>query len=360
MSESPKILIIQTAFLGDVILALPMVQTLKNVYTSSEIDFLCIPSAQNVLQNNPYIRSIIVYDKHYSGIKGFHEIVHKIRNEKYDIVICPHRSFRSAMITYFSGAKIRIGFDKNSVSFLLTHKVFYEKNEHEIKRDLSLVKTVPGINIPDEKMELKPKLFPIEEDTKVVDSLLSYSPSTPLRLRSGQALRTNNLITFSPCSKWFTKQLTEEKSIQIINELISKGFTAALIGGNDDIIYCYEVEKAVKSPKLFNFSGELTPLQSSVLISKAKAHITVDSAATHLAAATDTPIIEIYGSTIPSFGFYPLTSKHVIIENENLDCRPCTDHGKIECPLKHFKCIEDLNAKDIVKRISNFGLPIAN
>lgn len=347
MSESPKILIIQTAFLGDVILALPAVQTLKNIYASSEIDFLCIPSAQNVLQNNPYIRSIIVYDKHFSGTKGFHEIVHLIRDNKYDIILCPHRSFRSAMITYFSGAKVRIGFDKNSFSFLLTGKVHYETNEHEIKRDLSLMKAIPGINIPGEKTELKQKLFPSEEDIKLVDSLLSYSTSTPLR--------TNNLITLSPCSKWFTKQLTEEKTISIINELISKGYTAALIGGNNDIIYCYEVEKAVKSLNLLNFCGELTPLQSSVLISKARAHITVDSAATHIAAATDTPIIEIYGSTIPDFGFYPLTSKHVIIENENLDCRPCTDHGRTECPLKHFKCIEDLSAAEIVKKIKDLS-----
>jgi heptosyltransferase-2 len=342
LTANPKILIIQTAFLGDVILALPMVQTLKNVYDSSEIDFLCIPSAQNVLQNNTYIRNVIVYDKYYSGIKGFHEIVHMIRDNKYDIILCPHRSFRSAMITYFSGAKIRIGFDKNAFSFLLTSKVQYETNEHEIKRDLSLVKAIPGIKIPDEKMELKPKLFPAQKDFDLIANLINSKNLT-------------NLITLSPCSKWFTKQLTEEKSISIINELISKGFTAALIGGNDDIIYCYEVEKAVKSRNLLNFCGELTPLQSYILISKAKAHITVDSAAAHLAAATDTPVIEIYGSTIPAFGFYPLTSKHVIIENENLDCRPCTDHGRIECPLKHFKCIEDLSAVNIVKKIKDLS-----
>jgi heptosyltransferase-2 len=338
VTDSPKTLIIQTAFLGDVILALPMVQTLKNVYPESEIDFICIPSTQNILQNNPNIRNVIVYDKHNSGVKGFHEIVHKIRNEKYDIVLCPHRSLRSALITFFSGAKIKIGFDRNSLSFLLTNKVKYEKNEHEIKRDLSLVKAIPEISLPEEKLELNPKIFPSQEDFKLITDLTNLKNLT-------------NLITLSPCSKWFTKQLTEKKSIEIIYELIEKEFSVALIGGNEDIIYCYEVEKAVNNAKLLNFCGEMTPLQSYIFISKAKAHITVDSAATHLAAATDTPIIEIYGSTIPAFGFYPLKSKNIIIENKNLDCRPCTDHGRTECPLKHFKCIEDLSAGDIVMKV---------
>lgn len=338
MTVPPKILIIQTAFLGDVILSLPAVQTLKNVYAQSEIDYLCIPAVQNVLLNNPNIRNIIIYDKHNSGIKEFHEIVHKIRNEKYDIILCPHRSLRSALITYFSGAKTRIGFDRNSLSFLLTNKVKYEKNDHEIKRDLSLVKAIPGINLRDDQIELKPKFYADEEDFKTIEDLTNIT-------------NLKNFMTLSPCSKWFTKQLTEKKTIEIINALLTKGFTPVLIGGKEDVIYCFEVEKAVNNAKLLNLCGELTPLQSYILISKAKAHISVDSAAAHLASATDTPVIEIYGSTIPAFGFYPLTSKHVIIENENLDCRPCTDHGRNECPLKHFKCIEDLSAEDIVMKV---------
>ncbi|RPI16336.1 MAG: glycosyltransferase family 9 protein [Ignavibacteriae bacterium] len=339
MTSSPKVLIIQTAFLGDVILALPVVQTLKNVYPESEMDFLCIPSTQNVLQNNPAMRNIIVYDKHHSGIKGLHDIIHTIRNNKYDIVLCPHRSFRSAMITFFSGAKVKIGFDRNSFSFLLTHKVHYESNAHEVERDLSLVKAVPDISLNKEQIELRPKLFPSKGDDKIVSDLINLT----------NFINLINLVTLSPCSKWFTKQLTKQKTIGIINELIASGYTAALIGGSEDVNYCREVEKEVNNEKLLNFCGKLTPLQSYLLISKASVHISVDSAAAHLASAAGTPIVQIYGSTVPAFGFYPLTSKHIVIENLNLDCRPCTDHGRTECPLKHFRCIEDLNAKDIVR-----------
>lgn len=336
MSDSPKILIIQTAFLGDVILALPIVQTLRNIYSHSGIDFLCIPSTQNVLQNNPYIRNIIVYDKHNSGFKELHKLTHAIRDNKYDMVLCPHRSFRSALITYFSGAKIRIGFDRNSCSFLLTNKVHYEKNSHEIERDLSLVKAIQGISLNKEQIEIKPKLFPSKEDDSIINNFTNLKNST-------------NLITLAPCSKWFTKQLPVNYTVSIIKELISLGYTVALIGGSGDIDYGREAEKLVKNDKLHNFCGKLTPLQSFLLITKALVNISADSAAAHLAAASNTPVVQIYGSTVPVFGFYPLTSKHIIIENNNLDCRPCTDHGRTECPLKHFRCIEDLSTGDIVK-----------
>jgi heptosyltransferase-2 len=88
-------------------------------------------------------------------------------------------------------------------------------------------------------------------------------------------------------------------------------------------------------------------------MTQSKTVITVDSASQHLGAAAGKPIILIYGSTDKSFGFYPLSLQYKIIENNNLNCRPCTDHGRDKCPLGHFKCIEDLNADYILKEIKN-------
>jgi heptosyltransferase-2 len=121
-----------------------------------------------------------------------------------------------------------------------------------------------------------------------------------------------------------------------------------LIGSAEDRAYCKEVEKLVSDNSLINLSGNLTPLQSAVMIGKSKCLITVDSAAAHLGASTETPIVQIYGSTVPALGFYPLTSKNIVIENNSLDCRPCTDHGRTSCPLKHFKCIEDINPVEVL------------
>lgn len=341
MEKKTKILIIQTAFLGDVILALPMVQTLKNLLPDSEIDFLCIPNTANVLENNPLINKIIKFDKKAKDkLDKLFNVISDVRENHYDIVLCPHRSMRSAVITYYSRADIKIGFDKNALSFLLTNKVPYDSSAHEIQRNLDLISAIPGIDLDESKISEKPKLYPAEKDIKIVDSLLTSATQ-------------ERIIAFAPCSKWYTKQLTIEKSIEIIQGLINRSFRVLLIGGAEDFEYCKLLEKQIENNLIINLCGRLTPVQSSAAISKSSALVTVDSAAQHLGAATDTPIILIYGSTNSSFGFYPLTSNHIIIEDKALKCRPCTDHGRTECPLGHFKCIKDLNADEIISAIEN-------
>ncbi len=322
--------------MGDVILALPVVQTLKRQLPEAKIDFLCIPNTAPVLENHADIKKIIPYDKKGADkLDKFIEVLSEIRENEYDVVICPHRSFRSAMLTYYSEAKARAGFNRNSLSFLLTQKIKYEQNKHEIYRNLELVKAVLGKEYDENKISLKPRLYPSNNDVNFVHQLFNRS----------------NLIAFAPCSRWFTKQLTIGKSKEIIQGLINEGYNIALIGGKEDETYSKTLENQINDDSLLNLSGKLSPLQSFVVISKSKALITVDSAAQHLGAASNTSIILIYGSTNSSFGFYPLTSKHIIIENNSLNCRPCTDHGRNKCPLGHFKCIEDLKTGKIITEL---------
>src|SRR4030095_69706 len=340
MKTPQKILIIQTAFLGDVILALPMVQTIKALLPDSQIDFLCVPNNAAVLANHPAIRSFIPYDKK-GGDKfdKFIEVLTEIRENEYDAVISPHRFFRSALLTYYSEAKIRIGFNRNSLSFLLTNKVPYRYDAHEIYRNLDLAKAIPGINYDESKASLKPNLYPNAEDERIVNGKLA-------------SVNINNLVTIAPCSRWFTKQFPLNKAKELTLKLIESGYNVAVIGGNQDADYCRQLENEIANKLFFNLSG-LTPLQSYLVIKKSKALVTVDSAAQHLGAAAGVPIVLIYGSTNSSFGFYPLTSKNKIIEINNLSCRPCTDHGRDSCPEGHFKCMIDIDEKDIVKEIGS-------
>ncbi len=324
--------------MGDVILALPMVQALKKFIPECSIDFICIPVTANVLENHPAINRVIQFDKKTGGKLGkLNNIIKLVRKERYDIVLCPHRSFRSALITYRSKASIRIGFDMNSLSFLLTRKVPYLKQKHEILRNLDLFGAIDGFDITNPNISYKAELYPSEIDVKLMESL---------RNQAGPG----KLITIAPCSKWFTKQLTISKTTEIIKALHEKGYTVLMLGGPDDFFYCREVRNIVNNrEKLINMCARLTPLQSYLIIKKSDALISVDSAAQHLGGASDTPIVLIYGSTNKSFGFYPLTSKFTIVENTELTCRPCTDHGREKCPLGHFKCMKDLSVNKIIE-----------
>ncbi len=331
--KNKKILIIQTAFLGDVILALPMAQTIKAHLPDALVDFLCIPATSGVLANHPAINKVIPYDKKGGDkLDKFIEVLSELREEEYDIVISPHRYLRSALLTYYSESKVRIGFEENSLAFLLTNKVKYIKDKHEIYRNLELVKQIPGLNYDEKKVSLKPELYPLPEQKEHVRHLFHRS----------------NLISFAPCSRWFTKQLPIEKSAEIAKKLLINGYNVALIGGESDTDYCKEVENTLKDDALVNLCGKTSPLESYEVMTQSKALITVDSAAQHLGSASGIPIILIYGSTDISFGFYPLTSKYKISEIDLLECRPCTDHGRDKCPLGHFKCMADLSAEKIV------------
>ena len=342
MISNPKILIIQTAYLGDVILTLPVVQNIKKQMPGAEIDFLCIPQTEAVLRNNPYIRELVIYDKRgKKKISGLRKIISRVRNSRYNIIISPHRSFRSALITHFSGSDILIGFDINSMSGMLTYRVRYIKNTHEILRNLELVKVIPGIKLTADNQILKPELFPSKDDIEIVDNFIDPS--------------FNPFIALAPCSKWFTKQMSERKTVEVINSLIKSAYKVILIGGSDDAQYCKKIENDVNNPKLLNLCGKLTPLQSKAVIEKSVCVVSVDSAAAHLGASTGTPVVQVYGSTVPAFGFYPLTSRNIIIENDMLDCRPCTDHGRNSCPLKHFNCIEELDVNKIIESVGKLA-----
>lgn len=332
--KNKKILIIQTAFLGDVILALPMVQSIKAHLPDAQVDFLCIPSTESVLRNHPAIYKIIPYDKKGGDkLDKFIEVLNEIREVEYDIVISPHRFLRSALLTYYSESKIRIGFEENSLAFLLTKRVKYIKDKHEIYRNLELVKQIPGLEYDEKKVSLKPDLYPSTEQKVKVRHLLVHR---------------SNLISFAPCSKWFTKQLPIEKAAEITKILLFRGYNVALVGGEADIAYCNELEARLNDGSVMNLCGKLSPLESYEVMTQSKALITVDSAAQHLGTASGIPIVLIYGSTDISFGFYPLTSKYKIAEIDSLECRPCTDHGRDKCPLGHFKCMVELSAEKIV------------
>lgn len=331
--KNKKILIIQTAFLGDVILALPMVQTIKAHMPYAIIDFLCIPRTAGVLANHPAINKVIPYDKKGGDkLDKFIEVLAEIREEEYDIVISPHRFLRSSLLTYYSESKVRIGFEENSLAFMLTKKVKYIKSKHEIYRNLELVKQIPELEYDENKVSLKPELYPSQEQKEHVRHLIHKS----------------NLISFAPCSRWFTKQLPIEKSIEIAKKLLFNGYNVALIGGESDTDYLKELEKIVNDDSLVNLCGKTNPLESYEVMTRSKALITVDSAAQHLGYASGIPIVLLYGSTDISFGFYPLTLKYKIAEIDSLECRPCTDHGRDKCPLGHFKCMIDLSAEKIV------------
>lgn len=319
-----KVLIIQTAFLGDVILATPIISELKRLYPELQIDFLLKKGNQQLLANNPNLNEVLIFDKKGGKWKELRRLIRKIRGNKYDLVINLHRYASSGLITVFSGASSKYGFKKNPFSFLFTKSFDHQigNGEHEVQRNLNLIREFGA------KELVRPSLYPSQEDRERVSSLTE-----------------EQFITIAPASVWYTKQLPKIKWIELIHKIPSD-IKLYLIGGPDDKGLCDEILAATGMSNVQNLCGDLTLLQSAALMEKAVRNYVNDSGPLHIASAMNAPVTAFFCSTITNFGFGPLSDNSEVIEVHDLDCRPCGLHGYKNCPKGHFKCGMEIQLPD--------------
>ncbi len=329
-----KFLIIQTAFIGDVVLATSLVEKLHQYFPSSNIDFLVRKGNETLLLNNPYINKVLIWDKKEHKQRNLFNLLKQIRKEKYDKVINVQRFAATGFLTAFSNAVETIGFDKNPFSFLFKKKIHHSINnsKHEIERNLELIK-----EFTDDKIAM-PKLYPSQND---FDKVAAY--------------KTKPYITISPASVWFTKQYPALKWIGFINKL-PKGLAIYLCGGASDQVICESILNSANDMSVQNLCGKLSFLQSAALMKDAVINYVNDSAPMHFASAMNAPVAAVFCSTIPAFGFGPLSEKKYIIETQKpLDCRPCGLHGYKACPKGHFKCAYEIEDDQLLDALQVHG-----
>lgn len=312
-----KILVIQTAFTGDVVLATAILEKLHRFFPGAQLAVLVRKGNEGLLKDHPFIHETIVWNKKENKKKNLFSIFKKIRKEKYDAVINLQRFASTGMLTAFSGAKQKIGFDKNPFSFLFTYKVKHDlaSRKHEVERNNQLIEQLTDDTFT------KPRLYP---------SLKNFAEVHKFTVKP--------YVCMMPASVWFTKQYPVEKWIDLINTFPAT-HTIYLLGGKDDAPLCEKIKNEVPGKDVTVLAGQLNFLSSAALMKGAAMNYTNDSAPLHFASAVDAPVTAIFCSTVPAFGFYPLASKSFIIETkEILECRPCSLHGLNACPLGHFKC----------------------
>ncbi|MFZ9029382.1 MAG: glycosyltransferase family 9 protein [Crocinitomicaceae bacterium] len=316
-----RILVIQTAFLGDVILATPVVSELHRLYPDASIDVLVKKGNESLLENNPKLNAVHVFNKKDGKLKGVSALIKTFRKNNYDLVINLHRFGSSGIIAGFSGGKKVIGFKKNPFSFLYTEKYDHQIGDgtHEVERNLSLIRKLGG------KKSVRPELYPSETDHEKVHPYAQ-----------------GKYVTMAPASVWFTKQLPKEKWTELIEQQ-SEDTTIYLLGAPGDKALCNELISLANSSNVVNLAGELTLLQSAALMQNAQMNFVNDSGPLHLASSMNAPTTAFFCSTVPSFGFGPLADISIVKEVNGLDCRPCGLHGHKECPKGHFKCGYDIS-----------------
>lgn len=325
------ILIVQTAFIGDVILATGLIEKLHQHYPEAHIDFLLRKGNESLLKNHPKLREVHVWDKKGGKYKNLLRLVKKVRKRRYDLVVNVQRFANSGFLTAFSGAKETIGFDKNPFSWSFTKKVGHkiEEGTHEVARNHELIRTFTD-NEPH-----KPTLYPSPED---FEKVASYTERP--------------FVCMAPASVWFTKQYPKEKWIELVKTMPEE-IKIYLLGAPGDKALCDEIIHASGSNNADNLCGQLNLLQSAALMKSAELSYVNDSAPMHLASSVNARTCAIFCSTIPGFGFGPLSDFAEVVEvSEELTCRPCGLHGKKACPEGHFKCGFDIDTQKLVAVLS--------
>jgi ADP-heptose:LPS heptosyltransferase len=319
-----RILIIQTAFIGDAILATSMLEKLHAYYPSAQLDLLVRKGNESICKDHPFLHQVLIFDKS-TKYKNLWKLIRNLRKERYDLVVNLQRFFTTGLITVLSGGKETIGFDKNPLSFLYTHRVPHQFSKdgeviHEIDRNQQLIARYT------DAQSVKPKLYP---------KPTAWALDSPY-------------ICIAPFSIWFTKQYPEKHWVELIKLLVPK-YTVYLMGAPSDKEGCEAIIEKVGSDQVKSLAGKLNLLESAGVMKNATMNFVNDSAPLHLASAVNAPCAAFFCSTVKAFGFTPLSDRSWVFEaEERLSCKPCGLHGYKACPLGHFKCGE-ISAERVVK-----------
>ncbi len=320
-----RVVVIQTAFPGDVILCTPIFESLKSA--GHETVGVFRPEAESLVRNNPNIDQTIYYDKR-KGLPAFMKALYQLGKLECDISLSVQRYLKSAILPLYAGIQRRVGYDIAEVVTLYTHEIAYDKNKHEVERCLALCEGISPTS------GFAPKIFITESELLGAQDMLKSHKVNP-----------ENFIAVAPGSIWATKRWVGYRELtEIINDELKCDIV--LLGSSNDKELCREIASGGNA---VNFAGETSLIQSAAIIKLAKFAVTNDSAPAHIAAAVGTPVVAIFGPTVPAFGFAPYTDKSVVVGIEDLYCRPCSKHGPMKCPEGHFRCMKEISPQRVFR-----------
>lgn len=316
-----NILVIQTAFIGDAILASSLLEKLHSRFPEAAISILVRKGNEGVYKEHPFLKEVMVWDKTRKKTANLFRTLFAIRKRKFDCVINCHRYASSGFLTGFSGARHKAGYKQTPFAYLFdtTVKHVIGNRSHETERYNQLIEDFTDREV------FKPRLYPTLSDERKV-----------------AMYKTGNYVCMAPASVWFTKQLSPEKWVELCN-LTKPETTIYLLGAAGDKDLCLSIKAQSTHSQIHVLAGELNLLQSCALMKDAKMNYVNDSAPLHLASSVNAPVTAFFCSTVPQFGFGPLSDSSTIVQVDNLECKPCGLHGYKACPLTHFKCSEDIN-----------------
>jgi heptosyltransferase-2 len=326
------VLVIQTAFPGDVILTTGLLSYLA--LRAGPVDVVATPAGCSLLTPHPAVRRTWRYDKRDAdrGAGGLFRLAARLRAERYRTVYLPHRSLRSAVLAMLARIPMRIGFAGSAGAWSYTRRVERPASGHEAERILAVAEPAPGTGA-------QLSLALTDADRRIATEWLAErSIAEPF-------------VAIAPGSIWGSKRWPGYDSL--VRALPGP---VVVVGGVEDRGLALAVVAAAPG-RAHSAAGELSFRASAALIERARVLVSNDSAPLHLGSAVGTPVVAIFGPTVPSFGFGPRGLGDVVVERNGLACRPCSSHGPEVCPLGHHRCMKEISVERVLVPIRESGEP---
>ena len=323
----PPVLVVQTAFLGDVVLTTPLLTALADRH--GPVDVVVTPGAAPLLEGHPAVRELIRYDKkgRDAGLGGLRRLGAALKARGYGHAYLPHRSWRSAALALLARVPERTGFADSPAAITYTTRVTRAPAGHEVERLLALAGRRAGA--------APPVSLALGSDDEAAADRWLMERGVPA-----------GYTALAPGSIWGTKRWPWYPALAAALD-----GPLVVVGGREDADLAREIAAAAPG-RAWSAAGELSLRGSAAVIRRARVLVTNDSAPLHLATAVGTPVVAIFGPTVPEQGFGPRGSRSLALGHAGLRCRPCSAHGPAVCPLGHHRCMRELPADTVAEAVA--------
>ncbi len=329
-----SILVIRISSLGDVLLTTPLVRQLRRAFSEARIDMVVDTAFAEVYAHNPHISTLWRYDRQLSLKQRWRW---RQRLPAYDCIIDLQRNFHAAVLRWRKGKRVR-KVHKDRLRKLIAVYTPWNPYTHIVPIPQRYRQAL-GTCLPPDDGEGLELWLPEERNHQY------YPPAVHRQV-------PEPLVAVAPGAKHFTKRWSPTAFATLVQQMYEvMGMRTVLIGGEEDRRRCEAIALQVPDAALAGIECHRSLYATARIVDHVRMVISNDSAAVHIAAARRKPVVVLYGSTIPAFGFLPYRVPFRVCEVKGLSCRPCTHYGRPACPKKHFACMRQLSVTDVLTAV---------
>lgn len=342
LSSAPprKILIIRLSSIGDVVLTTPVIRLLKQNFPNCEIDFVVKSQFANILTAHPFINRILIFDKNDAAY-SLKNIRKQIIAQKYDLIVDLHKNIRSVYLTIGTGAATVVRYKKDAL-----RRFLFVKFRIQPKRKF----------LPVYQRYLACLSFlGIQDDFAGPDFFVDQSIRSAIAKKYAKYLGeySSLIIGVAPGASFKTKRWIPEGFAEVIDRLINEQNAGIILFGNKEDRNITRSLRIKNRTGALDVAGELSIEETAALMSHCHTVITNDTGLMHIATALGKKVVAIFGSTTEELGFFPYNTEFSVMQNNSLNCRPCSHIGRQKCPKKHFKCMKEISPKRVYDTVVN-------